>query len=321
MRADAQLAIAAAISAGKPGEALETYDRYYTSTKRHEPALLAPVARGVLAGVASDRTSLSRLAALERLARAGDERSLGQLRAEAGGRNTLMPEGIDADCALARLGDGQAVDRLIQRLADETLRSKGQIIGSLAEAKATRAASALVPFLSDDNPTNKLSAVHALARIGSSDQVPPLRAAFEAEWHPATRQTLAMALHSLGNPAGDALLRELEVSRTPDVRLVVLEAYHAKNSPKWSPLARELLRSSSEGSRLRSAVLLGAADPDAARELARAATNTNLATREVGARLLEEAGSKDLALLVTLLHDASPVVRTHAAGAVLAAVK
>jgi HEAT repeat protein len=321
MRTDAQAAIAAAVSAGKPGEALETYDRYYTSTREHEPALLAQVARGILAAVAGDRVSLSRMAALERLARAGDAGSLGLLAAEAGGRNTLMPEGTDADCVLARLGNPQAIDRLIQRLADETLRSQGQVITSLAEAKATRAASAIVPFLSDDNPTNKLSAAYALARIGSPDQIPPLRAAFEAEWHPATRQALAVALHSLGSPAGDALLKELETSRTPDRRLMAVEAYHARNSPRWTPLARELLRSSSEGARLRSAVLLGAADPDAARELTLAATSTNLATREVGARLLEAAGSKDFTLLLALLHDASPVVRTHAAGAVLAAAK
>ena len=318
MRADAKVAIAAAVRAGRPDEALETYDRYYTSTRQHEPSLLAAVAKGILTGVANGPASLSRVVALERLARSGDARSLSQLEATAGGRNTLMPEGIEADCALARLGDSRAVDRLIQRLGDETLREKGLILASLGETDAKRAASAIVPFLTDENPGNREGAAQALAKLGSREQIAPLRAAFETEWHPAMRQTLAMALHCLGSTAGDALLAQIETSKMPDVRLVAVEAYRATNSPRWTRLARELLRSSSEGARLRSAVLLGAADPDAARELAQAATSTNLATREVGAKLLEAAGSKDFTLLVTLLHDPSPVVRTHAAGALLA---
>lgn len=321
MKADAKVAIAAAVAAGKPGEALETYDRYFTSTQKHDPSLLAAVAKGILAGVAAAPASLSRIDALERLARAGDARSLGQLTAEAGGRNTLMHEGIPADCALARLGDEGAVDRLIQRLGDDTLRDKSLILSSLAETGAKRAASAIVPFLADENPANREGAARALAKIGSREQIAPVRAAFDAEWHPAMRQTLAMTLHCLGSTAGDALLKQLETNRMPEVRLVAVEAYHATNTPTWRTLARALLRSSSEGVRLRAAVLLGASDPDAAKELAKAAASTNIATREVGARLLEAAGSKDFTLLVTLLHDPSPVVRTYAAGAVLAATR
>jgi HEAT repeat protein len=132
------------------------------------------------------------------------------------------------------------------------------------------------------------------------------------------RQTLAMTLHCLGSTAGDALLKELLASRLPEVRLVAVEAYATTDTPGWAGLARELLRSTSEGVRLRSAVLLGAADPAAAKELATAAASSNVATREVGTRLLEAAGYRDLTLLVALLHDSSPVVRTHAAGAVLA---
>jgi HEAT repeat protein len=321
MKADAKVAIAAAVAAGRPAEALDTYDRYYTSTRKHEPSLLAAVAKGVLWGVAGEPASLSRIDALERLARAGDARAMGELAAEAGGRNTLMPEGIQADCALARLGDAGAIDRLIQRLGDDTLREKGLILSSLAEAGAKRAAGAIVPFLADENPGNREGAARALAKLGSREQIAPVRAAFDAEWHPAMRQTLAMTLHCLGSPAGDALLKELESSRMPEVRLVAVEAYHARNEPRWSTLARALLRSSSEGARLRAAVLLGAADPEAAKELAAAAASTNVATREVGARLLEAAGSRDFTLLLTLLHDSSPVVRTYAAGAVLAATR
>ncbi|HSP91553.1 MAG TPA: HEAT repeat domain-containing protein [Vicinamibacterales bacterium] len=318
MRAEARTVMTAAAAAGRAGEAFDTYDRFYASVKAHDAALLTLLAKAVLTEASGDPASLARIPALERLARGGDARARGSLDAAAGGRNTLMPAGIEADVALARLGDARAVDRLTARLADETLRDKGQIIGGLMEAGAKRSASALVPFLSDENPTNRLSAVQALARVGSREQVPALRAAFEAERHAGMRQTMAMALHSLGSDAGDAMLAEIASSRFPDVRLMALEAHYATKSPAWTGLARQLLRSSSEGARLRAAVMLGLTDADAARELTQAASSSNVATREVGARLLEAAGSRDLALLLKLMRDPSPIVRTHAAGAVLA---
>jgi HEAT repeat protein len=321
MRAEARTVMTAAAAAGRAAEAFETYDRFYASVRTHDAALLALLAKAVLTEASGDPTSLARIPALERLARAGDARARGSLDAAAGGRNTLMPAGIEADSALARLGDAQAVDRLIQRLADETLRDKGQIIGGLTEAGAKRSASAIVPFVSDENPTNRLSAVQALARLGSREQVPALGAAFEAERHAGMRQTMAMALHSLGSDAGDALLAEIASSRIPEVRLMVLEAYFAAKSPAWTGLARQLLRSSSESARLRAASMLGLTDADAAREITQAASSASVATREVGARLLEAAGSRDLALLLKLMRDPSPIVRIHAAGAALAAAR
>ncbi|HOG28946.1 MAG TPA: HEAT repeat domain-containing protein [Vicinamibacterales bacterium] len=321
MRSEAKSAIAAAVAAGRPGEALETYDRLFASVKKHDLALLAPVASGLLGAIASDVSSLARIPALERLARSGDAAARGLLESAAGGRNTLMPAGIEADCALARLGDSPAVDRLIRRLPEEVPRDKGAIITALKDAGAKRAAYAIVPFLGDANPSNRLAAIRALAEIGSREHVPAMRAAFEAETHAGMRQSLAMALHAVGSNAGDAVLAQAEASRVPDVQLLALEAYHASGSPRWPALARELLRSPGEGARLRAAQLLGVSDADAMRELARAASSPNTPTREVGARLLESAGCRDAALLVTLLHDASPFVRTYAAGAALAAAK
>jgi HEAT repeat protein len=321
MRSDARLAIGAAAAAGRGGDALDTYDRFYTSVKKHDPALLALAARAVLTEASQDPASLARVPALERLARAGDAKARGQLDASAGGRNTLMPSGIEADCALARLGEGTAVDRLVQRLGDDTLRDKGIVIGCLSETGAARTAYAIVPFLQDDNPTNKLSAVQALASLGARDQVAPLRAAFEAERHAGMRQTMAMALHALGSTAGDALLAEIAASRVPDVRLMALEAYYAAKSPAWRGMATQMLTSASEGARLRAAVMLGLDNAAAARELTRAARRAHVATREVGARLLERAGSRDLTLLLKLLRDTSPLVRVYAGGAVLAGAR
>ena len=321
MRADAKNVMSAAAAAGRAGEALDTYDRFYTSVKKHDPSLLTLAARAVLAEASQDSSSLARIPALERLARAGDVRARGQLDAAAGGPNTLMPSGIEADCALARLADGPAIDRLAQRLADETQRDKGLAIGCLTEAGATRTTYAIVPYLQDDNPTNKLSAIQALAKLGARDQVAPLRAAFEAERHAGMRQTMAMALHALGSNAGDALLAEIAVSRVPDVRLTALEAYYAAKSPAWTGMAAQMLKSGSEGARLRAAVMLGPSNADATRELTLAASSSNVATREVGARLIETVGSRDWALLLKLLRDASPLVRVYAAGAVLAGAK
>ena len=318
MRADARLAIAAAVAAGNPAEALDSYDRFFASVKQHDSSLLAAVAKSVLTQVAADPASLSRIPALERLARAGDAKPRQALEAAAGGRDTLMPAGVEADCALARLGDSRAIDRLIQRLTDETSRDRAGVIGSLVDAKARRAAYAMVPLLDDQDPFARMTAAQGLAALGSREQVPALRAALERETHPGMRQSFAMALYALGSDAGNTVIAQAEASRIPDVRLVALEAYYAAKTPRWTALARQLLKSSSEGPRLRAAVMLGSADADARRALMQAATSTNLATREVGARLLEASGSRDTTLLLQLLRDPSPVTRTHAAGALLA---
>ncbi len=318
MRSDARTAIAAAAAARKPAEALDTYDRFFTSIGKHDFTLLLPAVKAVLADIALDPADRARIPALERLARSGDMNARGQLESAAGGQNTLMAAGIEADCALARLGDSPAVDRLIGRLGDETPLDKGAIITGLKEADAKRAAYAIVPFLTDDNPSNRLAGIQALATLGSREHIGPLREAFDAESRAFMRQSLAMALHSVGSSAGDAVLAQLETASLPDSRLLAVEAYHASNSPKWAALARQLLRSSGEGARLRAAVLLGLSDSDARRELTTAAKSTNMATREVGAMLLERAGSRDTTFLVTLLRDPSSFVRTYAAGALLA---
>jgi hypothetical protein len=318
MRSEARAAIASAAAARKPAEALNTYDRFFTSVGKHDLTLLVPAVNAVLADIALDPASRARILALERLARSGDMNARGQLESAAGGQNTRMPAGVEADCALARLGDSPAVDRLIGRLENEMPPDKGAIITGLKDADAKRAAYAIVPFLTDDNPSNRLAAIQALATLGSREHIAPLRAAFDAESRAFMRQSLAMALHSAGSSAGDALLAQLETASLPDSRLLAVEAYHASQSPKWTPLARQVLRSSGEGARLRAAVLLGLSDADARRELTTAAKSTNVATREVGAMLLESAGSRDTTLLVTLLRDPSPFVRTYAAGALLA---
>jgi HEAT repeat protein len=319
MRSESRTAIAVAVAAGRPSEALDTYDRFYTSVKRHDFTLLVPAVKGTLAAIAADPASLARIAALERLARSGDSAARGELEAAAGGGNTLMPAGIEADCALARLGDSPAIDRLIQRLGAEAPRDKGSIIKGLMDAGAKRAAYAIVPFLADENPSNRLAAIQALTKLGSREQIAPLRAAFEAEPRPFMRQSLAAALHSAGSDAGDAVLAKLETSPLPDSRLLAAEAYYTSKSPRWTAIARGLLRAPGDGASLRAAVMLGPSDPDAQRVLTAAAKSANMATREVGAMLLESAGSRDTTFLVTLLRDPSAFVRAYAGGALLAA--
>ena len=231
----------------------------------------------------------------------------------------MMRGGIEADCALARLGDSRAIDRLIYRIEDESPADKGMMLNGLAEAGAKRAAYAVVPLLSDSNPSNRLAAARALSKIGSPEHIASLNAAFEAESRAFIRQYIAMALRALGSSAGDALLADMERAPSDESRLLALEAYHASNSPKWPPLARQLLRSPDEGPRLKAAVWLGLSDADARQVLVSDATSANVARRELAVMALERAGSKDTSLLLSLLRDPSPVVRTYAAGALLAA--
>ena len=316
--ADTARLITESLAAGRRGEALDAYDRAVAVTGRHDAALLVPIAKNVLAEAANGGDPLLKIPAIERLARAGDHVARAQLESEAGGRNTQMAAGTEADCALARLGDSKAIDRLIYRLTDDgQARGRILVLDALTAAKAKRAAYAIGPLLREDDTASRIVAARSLAELGARDQVGELRAAFEVESRAIVRQVLAMALHSLGDSTGDGLLTQIESDSNPDVRLNAAEAYYRSRSPKWPEMAHGLLQSSSEGARLRVAELLGPADPDAHRELARAAASANVAVREVGAKLLEASGSREFGVLVTLLRDSSALARVYAAGAIV----
>ena len=104
MRADVESVIRLAIQNGDAKPALDSYDRYFASVKSHDPALLASLSKAVLSSIALDRSSPARYLALERLARSGDAPARGTLGELAGGANTLMPQGVEADFALGPAG-------------------------------------------------------------------------------------------------------------------------------------------------------------------------------------------------------------------------
>ena len=320
MRAEVESVVSLAMQSGDAKPALDSYDRYVASVKTHDAALLASVSRAVLSSIAADRSSPARLLALERLARSGDTRARETLGELAGGANTSMPQGTEADFALARLGDGPAVGRIIGRLEDETIRDKSGLVDALIDARARRASYALVALLGDENPFNRMAAARGLASLGSKADAAALGEALARETEGPVKPMLAVALTSVGSAAADARMAQFEASPVADVRLMAVEAhYHARN-PRWTALARQLLKTGTEGARLRAAELLGDGDEGARREILKAAASQNLPTREIGARLLEATGSRDFAVLAPMLKDASPVTRTYAAGALLSAV-
>ena len=317
MREEVEAVIRHSMQSGDPSQALDAYDRYFSSTKSHDSALLASVAGSVLSAIAADRSSPARLLALERLARSGDVRARGTLGELAGGANTLMPQGAEADFALARLGDGAAVDRIVKRLEDDAIRDKSGLVGALIDARARGAAFALVPLLADENPFNRMAAARGLASLGSREHAAALQAALAQETEGPVKPMLAVAIKSVGSPAADARIAQLEASPVADVRLMAAEAYYNSKNARWTALARQLVKAGPEDVRLRAAELLGSGDESARREILKAAASQNLPTREIGARLLEAAGIRDPAVLVPLLRDASPVARAYAAGALV----
>jgi hypothetical protein len=320
MRAEVESVVSLAIQSGDAKPALDSYDRYVASVKTHDAALLASVSRAVLSSIAADRSSPARLLALERLARSGDTRARGTLGELAGGANTSMPQGTEADFALARLGDGPAVGRIIRRLEDETIRDKSGLVDALIDARARRASYALVALLGDENPFNRMAAARGLASLGSKADAAALGEALARETEGPVKPMLAVALTSVGSTAADARMAQFEASPVADVRLMAVEAHYNAKNPRWTALARQLLKTGTEGARLRAAELLGDGDEGARREILKAAASQNLPTREIGARLLEATGSRDFAVLAPMLKDASPVTRAYAAGALLSAV-
>ena len=319
-RAATETAIARQLAGKQVGPALAEYDRFIKASGRQDDvALLAPVAKAILQEAANASTSTVRILALERLSAEGDAVSNRALRQAATGAGAARLTTVQADSALARAGDGSAVDRLIASLSSSDARpDKTTTIGALVSARAQSAAPVLLSLLDDQNPQTREAAVMALGELDAREAIPRLSALL-ADPGPVGRAA-ALALRMLGSDAGSDRMARILASDVPDVQLLGAAASAHAKIPGWENPVRPLLQAADPLTRLRAAELLLELDPtEARRVLTVAADDANSPTRELALRILEGARPYDVALLRRHLNDASPIARAHAAGAILAA--
>ena len=257
-----------------------------------------------------------RVAALERLARAGDTAARDALVRTAGGAGSA-PETARALASLVRLGDKSAAGRafqLLPRSADPTI-----FIEALVDARVAEAGPALVGLLQDDDPVVRSEAAIAVGLIGYSDGAQALRQALDDRWG-TVRAGAAVGLWRLGDRSVKPILDTLVGVPSPEILLTASRAWAPDTDGAWVAEVQRLLRNPAWELRHPAIERLHRLRPADARD----ALSHDLAhgmpaeVRANAARIFERiATPADRPALRPLTADADPEVQVHAAGGLL----
>jgi hypothetical protein len=304
-----------------PAAGLDTYEGWLATSGVEDPFLVRPVARRILWDLASGSDETIRLAALQRLAGAGDRAAADRLADAAAATSAAI------DAQLALHGNRRAAERLAERPDVSTVRPE-----TLAEA-LSYSGPAGVPrlreLLKHPAPPVRAAAALALGRLGPDAGA--ARAQLEAMFDdPAVRSFVAVPLARLGHAGAEALMQEFLQSPVADLRLLAAQAYAGSGAGAWSEALRPLLDDPNGLTRVRAAeLLLPVARDEALAALAAASAAANPVVRADVTRVLELAAADaarhagdacsvgDLGILRRQLRDADPSVRLHAAGGIL----
>lgn len=229
----------------------------------HTLGLVAsPSAVDALIGLLHDRDADVRSTAAASLGRIGDPRAAGPLVCSVGAKR-VVPAGIAVD-AVVKTGAG-AIPALLDALA--------------SESREVRRA-----------------AIDALGFLHASEAVPVLRLMLLVEGDERSRARTAAALGRIGSPrAVDALVRALDVARTPALRVAVLEALEALAPEEARPAIERCLDLDDHAVvRTAAAAMLALGDPG------RMALEARIADGEAGA----EHAAERIAEMQLALHGA-----------------
>lgn len=253
--------------------------------------------------------------ALVRLARSGDVAALKELRsAAAPATATDHSRQLSANLGLASMGERSAIEWLEGRIADARPNDVVLILDAMAASGVRVQESTLDGVLAHRHPVVRASAARAAGRAKAYGSMPRLRELLN-DPIPLVRLNAAASLRALGDVTGERQLAEGLKSEVVEMRIGAAEAFVDTNSREWIGPMRALLKDESVVSRLRAAELLFKQDPENARRVVlEALGDPNPAVRADAARILERAGTDDLAAARQLLRDQSHWVRLYGAG-------
>jgi HEAT repeat protein len=305
-----------AIAIADPVRALDAYERWLAEVRHEDPFLLDPIARGTLEQIAAGSDTVLKIAALERLVRAGVPEARGRLNASRTEANSAA-----TDAALARTGDAEAAGRLVEAAASAT-QGRAEAIADALPAAGVAGIPALRRLLTASAGPTRAAAVRALGKLDARVTLPELKSAMN-DPDPLVRAWAAVSLARMGENQGEEQVARMLESPVADLRLIAAEAYADRGHGSWVSAILPLLKDPGGLTRLRAAELLAPVEPQAARTvLTDAAENANPVVRAEATRILAEPS---LALLTPgdwptirrWLRDADPVVRLHGAGIVI----
>ncbi len=180
------------ITALKPRLPKETHDQRRCGLARELVRAGDREALKVLVSILADRASIGRIHAAESLYKLGEE-APGGLLIEAAAQADIPQLQLMSAAALAKRGDRNALALLRKKLQSEDRLVRNTVC-------------------------------FALARLGTPEDVAPLRGRLELETDPLARANLINALASLGDPQGQKDLAESLRSTEPGIRASAAES-------------------------------------------------------------------------------------------------
>lgn len=309
--AAASLFIEAEIARGGGVAGLAAYENWLGARKLENGYLLRRAARAILWAATTDPAA--GVEALKHLAADDDAEARAQLtlRMNAGGL-------VEA-AALARLGDENAVRRLIDQI-EKLPGSKMFQIKALAESKSPLAIPPLTNLLKDANhPEYVAEAAGGLGTLGATDVIPQLRRLYSDPSNPSfVRSFAAGALFAMNDTFGIALLQQQLSSEHAEVRLGAAKMMAGNPDAAWQSVVRTLTGDPEPTVRARAAELVAAYDLDLARGTLEALmTDPNPAVRDMAGKAMIQRTATDFGTLRRFLRVADALTRVAAAGRVL----
>jgi HEAT repeat protein len=215
---------------------------------------------------------------------------------------------------LGELGERRAAQSLIRALDDRNQWVRIVAAEALGHIGAQEATQALIFALNDDSIWVRRASVVALGQIGDEEAIPPLMNRLldppSSEWPEELRDTIAHAMHAIGEPAFQVLIHALDDTE-PWVSCAAARALGQIGDPQAiAPLAELTKQKHSMVRSFATQALAKIADVRAVR----AALNTDEAPRAFWKLMaLKEIDETTTSQLQSLLDDPDPQVRQQAA--------
>ena len=286
---------------------LAAYEGWLADRRLDDGYLLRRAARAILWGATTqDEVALD---ALQFLAADDDAEARARLA-------TRMMAGALGDTrALARLGDENAVRRLIDQI-EKTPGSKMFQIEALIQSRSPLAVPPLTNLLKDTNhPDHLAAASDGLGVLNATSAIPQLRRLYADTANPFhVRFSAATGLFRMNDQTGIEMLQRSLTSEDAHIRIDTARRMASQPDGTWQNVVRGLVSDRDPSVSVYAAELIAPFDLDLARQaLERLLIDTNPAIRELAGRVMVQRVANDFAGLRRLLR--SPDTRTVVAAA------